>query len=141
MLPNFLQCCVLFRFALLSWTGRLRSPEKSLRNSGSMLPLLLPAVSGAYKHAAEHLCASECVCLCYKGPVTLKLHSPVGSSQLMANADGPVTFLSATRNTHSSKARLVKPSYFSRSHGHECVLFNFKFRHSSKSATEPRFNL
>lgn len=69
MFHNFLHRCVLFSAALLSWTGRLRSPERSLRNSGSMLPLLLPAVSRAYKHAAEHLRTSESVCLHYKSPL------------------------------------------------------------------------
>lgn len=55
---NCLLCCGLFSFALLSWTGRPHSPEKSLRISGSTLPLLLPAVSRAYKQAGVCKCVS-----------------------------------------------------------------------------------
>lgn len=75
-LESFLLCCV-FGLALLTWTWQPRSPERSLRMSGSTLTLLLPAVSRAYKQA------EGCVCVC----VTLKLPSVVSSSgsQLIAH--------------------------------------------------------
>lgn len=61
---HFLLCCTVFSIALLSRTGRPRSPERSLRNSGSTLTLLLPAVSRAYKQAGKCLCLCVHACVC-----------------------------------------------------------------------------
>lgn len=106
MFYNFLLHCVLFSFSLLSWTEQPYSPERSLRNSGSTLPLLLPAVSKAYKQAGvciyervDH-CACVCVCVCVR-VLTLKLPLSGGLlwfSQLIANTDGPGAFLSVYRS-------------------------------------------
>lgn len=65
---HFQLCHVPFSVALLSWTGQSPSPERSLRNSGSMLPLLLPAVSRAYKQAGV------CVCVCMRVHICVFLH-------------------------------------------------------------------
>lgn len=95
MFYNFLLHCVLFSFSLLSWTEQPYSPERSLRNSGSTLPLLLPAVSKAYKQAGVCIyeCVDVCLCVCV---LTLKLPLSGGLlcfSQLIANTDGPGAFL------------------------------------------------